>query len=351
MMKHMLAALIATSGFSGAAAAQTAAPACDPPKIAGEKLTLSQVPGTEQMTVPVAINGTGKQFLLDIGTAPDEVAQTTVADLHLPYFQQRLATNAFAGQNVNGQFNAAVVDVKSAGAEPGRNSNQEVVSVSSFAVAGATVPNLQIPVANDRDMGTKAKPYDGRFTGALFPQYDFNFDFGAKQMSFVDPTKCTDPNQVAYWPHTVVAVVPMTVENGKMTVPVTIGGHTVNAVVDLGSDHTVIRKTYAQDTLGLGSKDMTPDGNREDGSAQQIYIATIAQISFGGVIASNVPVRVQANSMVRPLNRTPVLGSRATFNADPAQRIPDLTLGMDVLHQLHVYAAFNQNKLYITPAG
>jgi hypothetical protein len=55
--------------------------------------------------------------------------------------------------------------------------------------------------------------------------------------------------------------------------------------------------------------------------------------------------------MSRPLNRTPVLGSRATFAADPGQRIPDLALGMDVLHQLHVYAAFKQNKLYITPAS
>jgi hypothetical protein len=200
-------------------------------------------------------------------------------------------------------------------------------------------------------MGGKTEPYDGRFTGTLFPQYDFNFDFGAKQFSFVDPTSCTDPNQVAYWPHQVVAVVPMAMENGKMTVPVTIEGHTINAVVDLGSDHTVLRRAFAQDTLALGSKDMTPDGSREDGMGQGIYVHTFPQISFGGVIANNVPVRIQANSMARPLNRTPVLGSRATFAADPGQRIPDLALGMDVLHQLHIYAAFGENKLYITPAS
>ena len=31
-------------------------------------------------------------------------------------------------------------------------------------------------------------------------------------------------------------------------------------------------------------------------------------------------------------------------------RIPDLVLGMDVLHHLHLYAVFGQKRLYITQA-
>jgi hypothetical protein len=46
-----------------------------------------------------------------------------------------------------------------------------------------------------------------------------------------------------------------------------------------------------------------------------------------------------------------MLGSRAQFAATPADRIPDIALGMDMLHQLHLYAAFGQDKLYVTPAG
>jgi len=37
--------------------------------------------------------------------------------------------------------------------------------------------------------------------------------------------------------------------------------------------------------------------------------------------------------------------------ADPSQRIPALTLGMDVLSQLHLYAAFGQGMLYVTSAN
>ena len=354
MFKHTLAAFIALSGLSPAIAQTSAAqapaqtPACATPKIAGDAVDLKQVPGTSMMTVPVEINGTQKQFLLDISASPDQVAQTTVADLHLPRFDQNIPTDAFAGSNARSQMNAAVFDIKSARAESGLT-GQDLVRVASLSIAGASVPNLQLPVANDRDMG-HSEPYDGVFTGSLFAQYDINFDFGGRKFSFLDPTSCNDPNQVAYWPHTVVAVVPITMSNGKITVPVTIGGHVIDAVLDMGSDHTVVRRALAEDTLGLGGKDMTPDGDREDGMGMRIYVHTFPQISFGGVIAQNVPVRVQTNSMVHPIHSTPVLGSRATFAASPTPRIPDLALGMDVLHQLHIYAAYSEKKLYVTPA-
>jgi predicted aspartyl protease len=298
--------------------------------------------------VPVEINGTPKQFLLDIGTNPDEVSEPVMAELHLPQVDQSTASNAMADLNTPFQFGASFYDVKGAN---GAMSYRTRVRLASFAFAGATVQNLQMPVANDRDMG-KSEPYDGRLTGSLFPQYDMNFDFGGKKFSFADPTSCADPNQVAYWPHAAVAVIPMTISNGKMSVPVTINGHTINALIDTGSARTVMRRDVAENMLGLkpDGPDMAPDGDTEDGMGQQVYRHTFAQIAFEGVIANNVPVRIQANGMVRRLNRTPVLGSRAQFTADPGERIADLALGMDVLRQLHLYAAFGQNKLYVTSA-
>ena len=347
MLKQTLSPFLLLFGLTSAATAQSQP--CAAPRVAGNVVDLKQVTGTNLMTVPVEINGTPKQFLLDISTSPDQVAQTTVDDLHLPRFDQNIVSNAFGDQNTPFQMNAAVVDVKSARAESTKI-NQDIVRVSSLSIAGASAPNLQLPVANDRDMG-RAEPYDGVFTGNLFSAYDINFDFAGKKFNFLDPTACTDPNQVAYWPHTVVAVVPTTMSNGKITVSVTIDGHAMDAILDMGYDHTVVRRGVAEDVLRLGDKDMTPDGDREDGMGMRIYVHTFPQISFGGVTATNVPVRIQTNSMVRPIHRAPVLGSRATFTSDPSQKIPDLTLGMDVLHQLHIYAAFGQKKLYITPAS
>jgi hypothetical protein len=213
------------------------------------------------------------------------------------------------------------------------------------------VKNLEFLVANDRDLG-KSEPYDGLLTTSDFPQYDIDFDFGGKALSFLTPTNCIDPNQVAYWPHTAVAVVPMTLSSGKMQVQVTIQGHVINAVIDTGSAHTVMRRDIAEMVFGLQSADMTQEGDVLDGNGQPVYRHTFPQISFaGGVTASNVPALIQTDSMVHKINRTPILGSRAQFAADPSARIPDLALGMDVLHQLHLYAAFDENKLYVTSAG
>jgi len=122
-------------------------------------------------------------------------------------------------------------------------------------------------------------------------------------------------------------------------------------VIDTGAARSVMRRGIAQD-LGLipGSADVPADGDARDGLGQPVYVHVFPEISFGGVTARNVPVRIQTNSMVHPINRTPILGSRAQFAADPATVVPDLAIGMDVLHQLHMYAAFGQNKLYVTAA-
>jgi len=88
-----------------------------------------------------------------------------------------------------------------------------------------------------------------------------------------------------------------------------------------------------------------------DGAGERVYQHTFPQIVFEGVTASNVPALIQANSMVRPARSTAATGSRLSATPIVGTPVPDLTLGMDVLHQLHIYAAFGQGKLYVTPAG
>jgi len=346
MSKYAITGWIALcSGALMAQAGAAQAQSCPVPVIAA-KMELRPVPGSDLVTVPVEINGKPKQFLLTISNNPTEVSQATVSELSLPQVDQSSNSNAMNDLNTPLKFGASFYDVKGAGSAV---NYQTRVRIASFTIGGATVHDLQFLVANDRDMG-KAEPYDGLLTGSDFPQYDVEFDFGKKQLNFLDATSCTDLKGVTYWAHSEVAVVPMTLENGKMVVPVTIQGHALNAVIDTGLAQTVMRRDVAEGMLGLktDAPDMTADGS--DGAGQTVYRHTFPQIAFGGVFASNVPARIQANSMVHKINRTPVLGSRAQFTADPSERIPDLALGMDVLHQLHIYAAFNENRLYVTSA-
>jgi hypothetical protein len=352
MHKSVFSAFIALLGSNVAAVAQDATPpaqaSCDRPALA-DTAELVPVAGSNLMTVPVAINGTPRQFLLDIGRIPDQVSDATVSQLHLPRTNQITGSSGFADMNTSTQFRAVMYDVKSG---VSATELQEHVGATDFTIGRATVHNVVFVVANDRDLG-KSKPYDGLLTAGIFSPYDLDLDFGGKKLNFFTATSCADPNQVAHWPHEVVAVIPMTMTDGKITVPVTIDGHQIDAVIDTSSDRTVVRRAIAERTFGLkaDTPEMTQAGDLRDGVGERLYQHTFPQIAFGGVIANNVPALIQANSMVHKLNREPTLGSKATFNSAPGERIPDLALGMDVLHQLHIYAAFGENKLYVTPAG
>ena len=353
MLKHVFATLVAVTGLSAAAAAQT----CTTPTVA-DTVDLKAVAGTDQVTVPVQINGPEKQFLLDIGTDHTEISSAAVKELGLASGNQSNDSLAlapgvnnsgsqFQNFNQNMQFNAAMYDVN--GARSAQDYAQRV-RVRDFTIGGATGHNLQLIIANDKEMDTAAEPYDGRMTADMLAQYDVEFDFAGRKLTFLSATNCTE-KEIVHWPASVVAIVPMTISGDKIHVPVTVQGRTINAVIDTGFAHTVMRRDVAE-SFGLkaDTQDMTPDGDVRDGMGQTVYVHTFPQISFGGVTAVNVPARIQTNSMVHMINRAPVLGSRATFASDPATRVPDLAIGMDVLHQLHIYAAFGENKLYVTAA-
>ncbi len=71
---------------------------------------------------------------------------------------------------------------------------------------------------------------------------------------------------------------------------------------------------------------------------------TTGVVIAGTVTAGNIPVLISANN-VTGSDKEKVLGSQARSTD---ARIPDLVLGMDVLHHLHIYAVFGQHRLYVT---
>jgi hypothetical protein len=326
---------------------------CALPQVA-DTAELKPVAGSDLMTVPVEINGKPRQFLLDVSTNPTEVSQATVAELGLPEYARlssTIQTGGTGGTSNMGsqqamQLQAPVYDVKG---------NQVAyamrmrVRISTFEIGAATARNMMLMVANDGEIA-KSAPYDGLLTNNFFKQYDVELDFKGKAVNYLTPTQCGDPDQVVFWSHSAVGVIPMTLLDGKIQVPVTIEGHQVQATIDTSSARSVMRRDIAELTLGYNADTpaMAPAGDLKDGMRQPVYAHTFSQIVFaGGVTAINVPALIQTNGLLRDAGEDPVLGSRAR----PADtRIPDITLGMDVLHQLHMYVVFGQQKLYVTAA-
>jgi hypothetical protein len=202
-------------------------------------------------------------------------------------------------------------------------------------------------VAKKGEIGQSA-PYDGFLTGDFFHQYDVELDFGGKQMTWLTPTDCTDPNQVVFWSHSEVAVVPVTLaKDGRLQMQVMVHGHIINAEIDTSSARSVMRHDIAELYVGLASdtSSMVPVSDLKDGGGMQIYVHTFPEIIFsGGITAFNVPVLIQDYSMAA-VNRPSIRGSLVSFAAG---RIPDLTIGMDVLQKLHMYVVLGQGKVYVT---
>ena len=349
-----LVALIALLGLNSAAVAQT----CALPSLV-DAVGLKPLPGTVLMLVPEAINGTPKQFLLEVGTDPTQVSQASVAQLGLPENAKRTENigaggggdMAPRGGNLSALTNGGLgsVSIYDVRDKQGAGGAQTRVRVDSFTLGGATGRHLMFLVANDADMG-KSEPYDGLMTGDFFKQYDVELDFAGKQINYLTPTKCTDPDKVVLWAHSAVAVIPITMADGKISVPVSVQGHQISAVIDTSSPRTLMRRDIAELLVGLkaDTPEMMPQGDLKDGKGQPVYAHTFSQISFaGGVAANNVPALIVTNSLTHEIDSQKVLGSWAR-SADA--RVPDLTLGMDVLHQLHLYVVYGQKNLYVTAA-
>jgi hypothetical protein len=362
MFRQIIAALIALSGLSTAAAAQSNTPpgtapaaSCALPAVAASA-EMNPVPGSNLVTVPVAINGKPKNFLLAVSANPMKVSQAVVDEMKLAV-GGRLAQTFNTGEisqgdsqsrnfTVGNTIQATMVDARNSPDGEGRPR----VTIPAFTIGGATGKNLLFTIANETEV-PKSAPYDGIMSGGIFKQYDVELDFAAMKINYLTPTTCADPHQVVFWAHKDVAVIPMSMVGGKIEVQVDIGGSKINAILDTGSAQTIMRRDVAENTLNLkaGSAQMPPAGDMEDGNGMQIYNVKFPQITFaGGVTAFNVPALVQTNGMTHNLHKEPVLGSRSQFKADP--RIPPLTLGMDVLRQLHIYAVYGQNSLYLTSA-
>jgi hypothetical protein len=298
------------------------ASSCTLPKIA-DNVPLEQLAGSDLVTVPVTINGAIKQFLLDLGINKPENTPLTQFG------------NPVAVYDVNSGFGSWVRDTH--------------VRVSSFGIGNATGRHLQFIEAKKGDIERSA-PYAGFLTGDFFRQYDVELDFAAKQIAWLTPTKCTDPNQVVFWPHSEVAIIPVGLaHDGRLQMQAMVQGHVINAEIDTSSPRTIMRRDIAELYVGLkpGGPDMIPVSDLEDGMHMQVYVHTFPELTFagGGVMALNVPVLIQDYSMRPALDREFVVGSRA-----PPERIPDLVIGMDVLQHLHMYVVPSQGRVYVTSA-
>jgi hypothetical protein len=321
IMRIILAAAL-TIGFTSAADAAD----CSALQIKNT-IKMEPVARLGLMMVPITLNGVEKKFLFDTGGAINSISRATVAELKLPEYHSNYRTSDLYGGDSN-----------------------SFVQVRDVIFGTGKTGGIQFQVMSNLALDNGIAPFDGILSTGVFAHDDFDLDFGAERVNFFSTDHCE--GRVVYWPHQVLAVVPMRMEQGHINVPITLDGHPLRAILDTGSTRTNLNIVRAQEKLSFLPDAPAPPDTPKGDPDNKVYPRRFSTLSFEGVTVSNPLIVIRPLQFGGGKNDATVLGSRAQHEDDQANRLsPDMIIGMDILRHLHVYIATNEQKLYITEAG
>jgi hypothetical protein len=318
----LLTAIPLAGLFAGAAHAQDAAPCTKQLSVVNEIQMESRGPGPS--TVPVEINGTKHSLTFATAGTTTQLTEAAAKQLGLPITR---------GDTVLYDENG--------------NAYRDQVTVAKLAMGSLQGSNVNIPISPGGGRGGGeggSRGGSGLFSLNHMLPYDVDVDFGTDKLRFFSQDHC--PGGVLYWQASVVGVAPLTVEGGRVTVPVEVDGKVVTGVIDsAASENLSVKVAVAEKVLGL-----TMGGANTPATSPGNYSTTFASFRIGTLGLRNQAANIVDNganlgggAALEAMNR-----SRA---AAAALAKPEVKIGMGLLRKLHIYMAFGEKRLYLTPAS
>jgi predicted aspartyl protease len=204
------------------------------------------------------------------------------------------------------------------------------VTVDGLRIGQVDARRFDFMIAPDRLLAT----YDGLLGADIMSQYDVEFDFAHAKFNLMSQDHC--PGAVVYWTKSDAGVVPMHLDPNKhVKVEVTLDGKLLNAGIDTGAYKSTMSLAVAKNLFGIDEN--SPGMKRRDGVSinggrpEPIYHYPFASLSFGEVSVQHPDIDIIAEP------------------ANISNDVP-LIIGINVLRQLHVYIAYKEQALYVTPA-
>jgi hypothetical protein len=197
--------------------------------------------------------------------------------------------------------------------------------------------------SEDTNGGTTI-PISGVLGPDYLMSYDVELDFANNKMRFFSKDHCE--GKVVYWKYTALAVVPFAVKGqAHIVFPLTLDGHEVRTLLDTGSDTSFMSQAVAELVYGIhhpATKGMeTINGQDVSG----IYHHSFTSLGTDGLAMANVPIEIMpAMSDQHQTEEEQWYGGAWLRDED------DLVLGMNELRHLHIFIAYSEHRLYLTPA-
>jgi len=254
-----------------------------------------------RFTVPVVLNGQTLDFLVDTGGVSATIDTDQAQNLQLRT-QRANALRGVAGTRLD-YF--AVAKTFSLGRLQGEN----------------------IPVYIDSRLPDGA---DGTLSPDMMKHFDVDIDLPRGTLSLFSQKHC--PGQVVHWTRSGHVVLPMQVasRSGHIEVPVMVDGKKFVAILDTGARHSIISMRAAK---ALGISENSPDlkSVNDQDTEYKRYDYPFKVLDFNGISVTRPRLQIVSDNYL------------------PGRDI-EMIIGVSILRRLHLYIAYGEEKLYITPA-
>ena len=169
---------------------------------------------------------------------------------------------------------------------------------------------------------------DGSLGANFLKSFDIELNISAGKFGLYLQDHCE--GQVVYWTKDVYGVVPLRkVQDTLIEADIVLDGQKLDALIDSGSPETTLSLSLAKKKFNLqpGSPGVEFLGSirMASGASMEAYRYTFKSLKFGEVIFYDVPMVL-----------APIKGD-------------DMILGLNELKLMHVYLAYSEMKMYVTP--
>ena len=258
-------------------------------------------------TITVQMNGVDKPLLIDTGAFLSFVSSRTVQELGLKQAKKYVAIRTATGEGVVPGYR---VDTLQLGQLLGKN--------NLFFLA----PEGLLP---RRDAGS--------FGNDFLRAWDVEFDFTQNRFNLFSPDHCK--GAVVYWTKQTYTELPFKLTSSThLRVQAIVDGHKLKALIDTGTTVTTINLRRARKIFGWKTDPPelkplpAPSYMRWRNPAPNAFVYPFQSLSLEGIEVHNPFVAVMA---------------------DIETGDEDMVIGMSMLQKLHMYVAYRERVIYITP--
>lgn len=258
--------------------------------------------------VPMTIKGQTFNMLLDTGGSGSMMTESTAAKLGLTsFFSWKMRGMFFGGRRVERATTAYDIDFG------GLKAN-----LLNFYV----IPDSYLPAGVDGLLGPEI-PH----------AFDDDFDFANARLNLFSPHPCA--GKAVYWTkNPPFAIIPMKLdEQGHINIPIVLDGKPIKAVLDTGAPVSYVSFEVARKLFGLDPKSpaLKLAGWSHFPKAVRYPFKTL---TIEGITVNNPEV------VLVPDDESVIGGGNL-----------QALLGMNVLRFIHLYIAYKERVVYVTPAS